>query len=439
MKSVNDGFVTAFRAAAPYIHAHRGSTLLLVFGGELAEDRADLRAFVTDVALLHALGVRIVVVAGLRPQIDRRLAKRGLKSRYAGDLRITDAAELECVREAAGAMRVELEGLLSMGLPNTPMAGARIRVATGNFVTARPIGVIDGVDLLHTGAVRKVDAEAIRQRLDDGAVVILSPLGYSVTGETFNVSTPDLAGSAAIALGADKLVCLVEGKGVVDRAGRLVHELTAAEAEVIVGSKARLARDVRRHLEAAASVCRNGVRRAHLVSRHVEGGLVRELFTRDGVGTLVTGETFETMRRATLGDVGGLLELIAPLEEDGVLARRSREMLEQDVDRFTVLERDGLIVACAALHEHGEPRIGEIACVAVHPAYRDDGRAERLMQRLERVARDSGLERVFVRTTQTAHWFREQGYEPLRPKDLPPELRIGLDAKRRPKLFGKAL
>ncbi len=428
-------FVDYFRASAPYIHAHRGRTFVLAFGGEaVASNR--FATLIHDVALLHALGVRLVLVHGARPQIEKRLRERGAEPRYAGAMRVTDAQALACVKEAVGTMRVEIEGMLSMGVPNSPMGGARIRVASGNFVGARPLGVVDGIDTHWTGCVRRVDTEGIRQRLDSGAVVLLSPLGYSVTGEVFNLSFLDVASATATALGADKLVTLVEDRGIVDKRKRMAHEMTPADARAVL-DRPRLGQGLRRHIEAALHACEHGVRRAHLVPRREDGALLLELFTRDGVGTLVTAETYEGVRTARAEDVGGILELIEPLAAEDVLVQRPRELLERDIDRFTVVERDGLILACAAFHPYG--RSAEVAAVAVHPSYRDGGRGEVLLSYLERRAREEGIETLFVLTTRTAHWFRERGFEPGKLSDLPKDRRARYDRRRGSKVLVKRL
>ncbi len=433
-----DPFVQHFRASAPYIHAHRGRTFVIMFGGEAVASR-DLRTLLYDVALLHSLGVRIVLVAGARPQIDEALALRGEEPRYERGLRITDEVALQCVKEAVGTTRVELESLLSMGLPNSPMAGARLRVATGNFVTAQPIGVLDGVDYQYTGKPRRIDAEAIRQRLDDGAIVVLTPIGYSATGEAFNISSHDVAAATAVALRADKLIGMIEAPGVVDAKGRTPTQLTPGEAEQLLSSGHDLGHDVERHLTAAIEACRGGVPRAHLVARQSDGALLRELFTRDGIGTLVTSETFEGVRSASRGDIGGILALIEPLEEQGVLVRRSREMLENDIERFTVIERDGMVVACAALYPYPQERIAELACLVVHPDYRTSGRGDQLLHYLERLSVAEGLGRMFVLTTQTSHWFRERGFESCEVEELPRARRSIYDQARRSKVLLKDL
>lgn len=438
MSPTIDPFVQHFRGSAPYIHAHRGRTFVIVFGGEAVASK-DLRTLLYDVALLHSLGVRIVLVAGARPQIDEALGRRGEQPRFEGDLRVTDDVALECVKEAVGATRVELEALLSMGLPNSPMAGARLRVATGNFVMAQPVGVVDGVDYQHTGKPRRVDAEAIAQRLDDHAIVVLTPIGYSATGEAFNISSHDVAAATAIALGADKLIGLLEGQGLLDAEGLPPSALTPHEAERMLRSGRDLGHDVKRHLSAAIEACRGGVPRAHLIGRQSDGALLRELFTRDGIGTMVTSETFEGVRPAAQSDIGGILALIEPLEEQGVLARRSREMLENDIDRFTVIERDGMVVACAALYAYPDDAIAELACLVVHSDYRASGRGDQLLKYLELQCKEQGVGRLFVLTTQTSHWFREHGFDNCDLVDLPKARRSIYDQRRQSKILLKTL
>jgi amino-acid N-acetyltransferase len=438
MSSKVDPFVQHFRASAPYIHAHRGRTFVIMFGGEAVASK-NLRTLLYDVALLHSLGVRIVLVAGARPQIDQALERRGAQPRFEGDLRVTDELALQCVKEAVGATRVELESLLSMGLPNSPMSGARMRVATGNFVMAQPVGVLDGVDYQYTGRPRRVDAEAIRQRLDDGAIVVLTPIGYSSTGEAFNISSHDVAVAAAVALGADKLIGLLEGQGVIDAEGVTPSQLTPHEAERYLHSGRDLGHDVERHLAAAIEACRGGVPRAHLVARQSDGALLRELFTRDGVGTMVTSETFEGVRTAERSDIGGILALIAPLEDQGILVRRPQEMLENDIEKFTVIERDGMLVACAALYAYPGESIAELACLVVHPDYRTTGRGGQLLQYLERQCEAQGLRRLFALTTQTSHWFREHGFDDCELSELPESRRSHYDEGRRSKILLKPL
>ncbi len=432
---VPDPFLSWFRASSPYIHAHRGRTVVIAIGGEAVADPG-FAELVHDLALLHALGVRLVLALGARPQIEERLRRRGAKMRYLNDLRVTDDTALACVKEAAGAVRVEVEALLSMGVANSPMAGARIRVVSGNFVTARPIGVRDGVDYGHTGQVRRIDTEALHQALDSGAIALIPPLGYSPTGEVFNLSAPDVAGAAAQALHADKLIALVEGAGVTDGDGRLITNLQPRQADRLLAD-AGLGEELGHYLRNAVAACRGGVKRVHLVSRQIDGALLRELFTRDGAGTLLTAEPFEETRTARIDDVGGVLELLAPLEDKGVLVRRSREVLETEIERFTVVERDGMVIACAALYCYAEEQMAELACVAVHSDYRNRGHGDNLLAHMERTAQQQGMQRLFVLTTQTAQWFAERGFELTLVDSLPMEKRQLYNYKRGSKVFVK--
>lgn len=437
-KKYNKPFVDWFRDSSPYINAFRGRTFVIAFGGEAAAD-PQFANLIHDIALLNSLGVRLVLVHGARPQIEQRLHERGAQIRYVNGLRVTDDDALVCVKEAAGTLRVEIEALLSLGISNSPMAGARIRVASGNFVTARPLGVRDGVDYCHTGEVRRIDVAAIEQRLDANAIVLLSPIGNSPTGEVFNLHAEDVATAVAVQVQADKLVYLTEGPGLLDSRRRPLRQLTVTGAERLLASRRRLSQDRAHHLASAIHACRHGVRRAHLIERRIDGGLLLELFTRDGIGAMITDESYDDLRKATIDDVGGILDLIAPLEQDGILVRRSREMLEMEIERFTVMERDGLIIGCAALYPFRKEKVGELACLAVHADYHNQGRGDMLLQAVEQSARELGIGRLFVLTTRTAHWFRERGFRPADIKALPVKRRVLYNYQRNSKVFIKNL
>ncbi|MCB1809269.1 MAG: amino-acid N-acetyltransferase, partial [Candidatus Competibacteraceae bacterium] len=332
-------------------------------------------------------GVRLVLAHGARPQIEARLAEAGVAPHFAGELRITDEATLPFVKEATGRVRIRIEASLSMSLANSPMHGARIRVASGNFVTARPLGVHDGIDYCFTGEVRRIDNQAIKTWLDSGALVLLSSLGYSPTGEIFNIGAEEVATAAAASLRADKLLLLYEGEDLRDTSGNMIRELGPADVERLLASDLPIASDMQRHLRQALRACRAGVRRIHLLRRRMAGGLLLELFSRDGVGSMVNVDVYENLRSASIDDVGGILALIRPLEDAGILVRRSRERLEMEIDRFVVLERDNSIIGCAALYPFAEEHTGELACVAVDAAYQNSGRADALLKYIETQAR----------------------------------------------------
>ncbi len=445
-----DGHVDWFRQSAPYIHAHRGSTFVILFGGEAVEHDgfADL---IHDIALLGSLGVRIVLVHGARPQIKQQLNTLGIHSEFADGMRVTLSEHMRGVEQAVGQTRLRIEAQLSMGLPNTPMAGASVRVVSGNFITAQPYGIHNGVDFCQTGNVRNVDAEAINKQLANNNVVLISPIGYSPTGEVFNLRAEDVATKTAIALKADKLIFIMENNGVTDKDGRLLQQLDLPHAENWLANHANIAADknynstvdspyeTQTHLNNAANACRGGVHRVHLISRQTDGALLLELYTRDGTGTLVTSGNYEGLRTADIEDIGGIMELISPLEKEGALVKRSREQLELDINKFTVIERDGMIIACAAIFTFAQERAAELACLAVHRDYQTQGRGNDLMQHLEWQARKQHMKKIFTLTTQTMHWFLERGFVECQTEDLPIEKKSLYNYQRNSKVFCKQL
>lgn len=412
-------FVAWLRTVAPYIHAFRGRTFVIGAPGELfAQGR--LNSLAQDLGLLHAMGMRIVLVHGSRPQVNEQLRLRGAQGHYDRGMRITDPVALECAKEAAGELRLDIEAAFSQGLPNTPMAHSAIRILSGNLVTARPVGIVNGTDFQHTGLTRKIDTATIRFALDSGAIVLLSPLGFSPTGEAFNLSMEDVAAATAIALDADKLVFLSEGGAIADRGGQLLGEISEAQASQILSANT-LPPDQAFYLRHALRACEGGVARAHIVPFEPDGSILLELFRHDGVGSMLVEETLEALREATADDVGGLLALIRPLEDDGTLVRRDRSLIEREIGNFTVIEHDGVIFGCAALYGFPEHGIGEMACLAVSPGSQGQGDGERILQRIEQRARAAGLGRLFVLTTRAMHWFLKRGFVQSRIEDLPAE------------------
>ena len=431
-------FVTWFRSVAPYINAFRGKTFVVAFGGEVVAD-GKFVGLTHDFNLLASLGVRLVLVHGARPQIEQHLLRNNIEDYYHHGIRLTDAATMQCVKEAVGRVRFEIEALLSMGLSNSPMANADIRVAGGNFITAQPMGVIHGVDLLHTGNVRKIDVSAIKDRLAFNEVVLLSPLGFSPTGEIFNLTLEDIATSTAIALDADKLIFLMDTDGVMDKKGELLRDLTIASANEILAGKGKLPDDVALFLPCAVRACEAGVARTHLISRHVDGAVLQELFSDSGIGSMVVESNLNTLRAATIDDVGAILQLLQPLEEEGILVRRSRELLEREIDRFVVLEHDHLIIGCAALYPFADEKTAELACLAIQPAYRRHGYGDALFNYISAEARAQGLNNLVVLTTRTAHWFVERGFTEADITQLPEQKQQLYNYQRRSKVFIKKL
>ena len=437
-------FVQWFRSATPYIHAFGGRTFVIAFGGEIVDEKQFV-ALTHDLNLLASLEVRLVLVHGARPQIEQRLKRDKLAPVFHNGLRVTDDAAMEAVKEANGAVRVEIEALLSMGIANSPMAGADIRVASGNFVTAKPLGVRDGVDLQHTGEVRKIDAIGIQKRLDDSELVLLSPLGYSPTGEAFNLSLEDVAVSTAIALDADKLIFLMDSTGVQNLRGELLREMTADKAKNLLKNiedsddPINFSEDVTYYLPAAVRACEHGVARTHLISRHIDGAIIQELFTHSGIGTMVTELPLETMRQANIDDVGGILKLIEPLENEGILVRRGRERIEMEIAHFYVMEHDNRTIGCAALHPFAQEKQVEFACLAIDPEYRGGGRGDKLFNYCQQQAKSLGFKQLFCLTTRTEHWFLERGFIEHPIEKLPQEKQKMYNFQRKSKVFIKKL
>ncbi len=437
-------FVSWFRSVTPYVNAFRGKVFVIGFSGEMVTD-AKFVNFIHDVNLLASLGVRLVLIHGARPQIQLRLDESQLETQSIMRMRVTDSAALQCVKESVGRIHHEIAALLSLGLPNSPMANAAIRVTSGNFVTACPYGVINGVDLMHTGKVRKINAQAIHTRLEQNDVVLISPLGYSPTGEIFNLTMENVATEVAIALNAEKLIFLLDTPSTAasdtNKPEALPRELTVAESKLLLEnqSPALVPDSIRLSLQCATKACEMGVIRTHLINRHSDGAIIQELFTHNGIGCMISQETLQALRKARIEDVGGILQLIEPLETEGILVRRNRELLEIEIDRFTVFEHDGIILGCAALYPFPEEHACELACLAIHPDYRDQGYGNLLLKHIENKTISQNIRTLFALTTHATHWFIEHGFTEATPAELPKTKQNLYNYQRRSKVLIKHL
>lgn len=438
--NTDNHYVSWFRHSSPYINTHRGKTFVVMLPGDCVE-QTNLMDIVSDISTLASLGIRVVVVHGARTQIDEQLDNHTEHEQlFHKGLRVTSRDDMQHVMHAVGGTRFKLEANFSNGLPNSPMYGAKIRVRSGNFVSAMPQGIIDGVDLQYTGKVRNVDKEGIESVLDSGAVVLVSPLGYSATGEIFNLNFADVAIQIAIALKVNKLIAYNDDGPIKDNQGETYKELTLLKCEkFLVEQSPKNRTNTYFSLRACHKACDGGVPRAHVISSQEDGALLKELFTRDGSGTMVYRDSYETIRRARIEDVQGIFKLIEPLEHDGILVKRSRELLERELHCFTVMEKDGVIIGCAALYPFSEPDAGELACVAIQKAYQRKGRAGKLLTHVERQALKIGVTKLYVLTTQTAHWFLEQGFIETLVDLLPVERKALYNYQRRSKVFVKQL
>ena len=443
----NFTFVPWFRSVAPYIHMHRGKTFVVGIAGE-AIAAGKLQHLAQDLALIQSMGVKIVLVHGFRPQVNEQLRAKGHEAKYSHGMRITDEVALDCAQEAAGQLRYEIEAAFSQGLPNTPMAGSTVRVISGNFLTARPVGIVDGVDFKHSGLVRKVDVAGITRTLDFGAMVLLSPFGFSPTGEAFNLTMEEVATSVAIALQADKLIFITEIPGIRVQPSAPESEdnpidtelpLAAAEALLAQAGPSTQPTDPGFYLQHCVKACKAGVERSHILPFALDGALLLEIYVHDGVGTMVIDEKLENLREATADDVGGILQLIEPFEKDGTLVKRSRTEIERDASQYTVIEHDGVIFACAALYPYPEAKTAEMAALTVSPQSQGQGDGEKVLKRVEHRARAMGLQSIFVLTTRTKHWFLKRGFQQVEPDWLPDARKRKYNADRKSLVLVKKL
>lgn len=431
-------FINWFRNTAPYIHAHRGKTFVINFSGDAVDDTL-FSALIEDIALLNSLGIRLILVHGIRPQLEKKLISSNHSSYVFQHLRITDKQTLNLAKEATGTVRTDIEAKLSTSLANMASADSTISIASGNFIVAKPLGIIDGVDYQFTGEVRRVDGKTISKTLDSGQIILVSPLGYSPTGDVFNLRSEEIATAIATEIKADKLILMTERAEILSEKNKLIRQLTTEQAQNLLEATNNRQDDAYLHLQEAIRANKLGVKRIHLIDRKINGGLQLELFTRQGSGTLISVRPFEDARPANINDIHGIIELIRPLEAHGLLTYRSNETIEMDIDKFHVIEQDGLITTCAALYEYPDELMGELACVAVHPNYRTGERGEYLLSMIENKAHASGLTHLFVLTTQSSHWFAEKGFLPATLNDLPAEKRSNYNQTRRSIVMIKAL
>ncbi|MCU7833780.1 MAG: amino-acid N-acetyltransferase [gamma proteobacterium symbiont of Taylorina sp.] len=435
-------FVPWFRNAAPYINAFRNQTFVIYFSGDVLEDN-EFPSLVHDITLLNSLGVKLVLVHGARTQIEEKLKKNNIQSQYAHGLRITNTETIQLIKEASGSIRLNIEALFSTSLRYTPMAGSQINIISGNFVIAKPKGIIDGVDYLHTGDIRKIDIDSIIRSVDAGDVVLLSPVGYSPTGETFNVNSEDLATQSSIELSADKLIFIDDSEGIFNKNNELLNNLTAKQLKQIIfdtedNDKTEKS-DINRHYQRIVRACEAGVKRVHVIDRNIDGSLLIELFTQNGIGTLISTDHLEDIRSATINDVNGIIELIKPLEESGLLVKRSRERLETEINNFFVIKREGKVIGCGALYISANEKQAEIACLAIDKAYQSQGRGEKLFEHICQNAIKNNIEQVFILTTQATHWFREQGFSKVTLAELPDEKQAFYNYQRNSAVYMKNL
>ena len=450
-----------FREMAPYIAVHYNSVVVLHIPGEVLESE-EVDQVMHDIVLLKTLGMKLVIVAGCRPQIRKHLDAIGIRSMFVHGNRVCDLETLRHCQSVAGSVRFEIESKLGRGLMNAPVATS-VQVLSGNFVKAIPYGVRGGIDYKYSGLVQRVKAKHIHSLLDQGNIVLLGHLGYSNSAQVFHCRSEEVAVTAAADLGADKLIFFHSGESLIDeKHNRVVHNLSLRAAQSFTDSlREELGQtDTRiRHtsdhpllewkvqfldyLLGAVTAVKNGVERVHLVSRHSPGALITEMCTREGAGLMISYEVYDAIRKATSKDIPALLSLVQPLEKQGILVTRPPSLLELEADRFYVFERDGSVLACFQYKNYKDNRyengVSEMSCVAVNPEIQRDGIGTALLSYFMRKCLLDGVHHAFVLTTQSSHWFMEHGFEERPPEDLPPSKYAQYDFTRNPKVYYKVI
>ncbi len=412
MKNI-DQFIPFFRQAAPYIHQHRNKTFVFCLQDDGAPPSV-LKSLLHDIAVLHSLRVRVVIIFGVQYTLNKCLDNQ----RFHDGRRITDMPTIKRMQEIIGARRIQVESILSMGLANTPMQGASIQTVSGNFIIAKPVGIRDGVDFGLTGEVRSIRAEAIKQRLQNDEIVIIPPLGYSGTGEVFNLTTEAVARAVAVAINSDKLLFFNNKIKILTGDNETGLAVNPQQTLAMVAQN-KCDDFLKTTIYESVAACQKGVKRIHIVPKMTDGALLAELFTRDGIGLMVTNEAYDRIEQATIDDITSLLELIRPLEKQGILVRRSRELLEIEIDHFSLLKRDNTVIGCAALYPYPKESMAELGCLVVNPDYQRNGLADKLLQYIEDQAYEKGIHKLFCLTTQASHWFMERGFEAAELAELP--------------------
>eukprot|EP00127_Corallochytrium_limacisporum_P000746 Clim_evm32s25 gene=Clim_evmTU32s25 len=442
-------FLDFFRTSAPYIKAHQGSVVVVHLPGDLFV-HPSLDSVMEDLALLRLIGVRLVLVAGSGYQTDKKLRSMGEAKHFAGGYPVVTQRMLQACMDAAGHTRFEIERKLMKGIKNSPI-NLDFNIVSGNFFTAQPIGVRDGVDLQYTGSMRRVHNDRIMERLLHGDVVVLTGLGYSVGGEIYKVPSEQVASATAASLKAQKLIFMASGQCWKNKeTGNIIQAMYYPDAvKVLQWIKSGEAKerdgqvippDFLRYMEQSVGALRRGVSRAHLINRNLDGAMLVELFTRDELpgNTMISVDMYDGMRPASTSDIPGILDLIQPMEAQGNLVPRDRQDLEQEIGNFVVCSRDGLIMACANLTMFDQD-YAEVGSVAVHPSYRKLGKGDSLLGYMERRALSQGAKHIFALSTTTMQWFMERGYRNVGIDDLPPTKRAKYNHKRNSKIYMKEL
>jgi len=394
-------------------------------------------SLVKDMALLSQTGFRVVIVPGAKEWIDAVLGKYGIVSHYAGSTRITSEEAMPFVQMAAFHSATRFI---------TGFSGSRVDAVIGNFIRARGLGVIGGVDMEHTGTVDRFYIDSMRRLLDLGMAPILPCIGWNSTGKPYNLASDEIALQAAVSLGAIKLFIISLSGGIKKDNYQIPHDIETASngrimrltpqeaAGILESNSAKSGDKALAELALAVKASRAGVERVHIIDGNEEGAVLKELFSNLGAGTMVYADEYESIRGIRSRDIADILRLMEPLMQQGILLRRTAEDIENKKEDYAVFVIDGQIHACGALHNWGEDH-GEIAAIATDPAYGDMGLGRRIVNYLLGKAKKQNLKRVFVLTTRTQDWFESLGFREASVESLPEKKRRRYDYSRNSKIF----
>jgi len=440
--SESKSFIKNFRLSAKFINQFNNKTFVIAIGGEVIGDD-QFKSIACDINLLHSMNINIVLVHGIRPQIDQKLKHETTKTQLIKNIRVTKKEMLNDIVEVNGLIKTHIEATLSSGILDSPMLGSNIKVSSGNFITARPLGVIDGVDMELTGQIRKIDTNAITDKLSNKEIVIISPLGYSPIGDIFNLSYEQTAAHVSQAIKAEKLIYYINANGILNIRGELIPELTTFKAKHLIESieNPKNAPFISYHdfniLKSSLYAIKNNIEKVHLINRNINGSVIEEIFTDKGSGTVLTEYSLQNIRAAEIRDINQIINIIEPLEKEGVLVVRKNKNIDKDINYFYVIEHDHNIIGTVALYQYEE--MMEIACFAIHDNYQNLGYGKKLLRFCEQKAMNKNIKNLFILTTQSEHWFIENNFSLTDRKFIPDERKKTYTIERNSKYFIKRL
>ena len=439
--STQSSFVQNFRLSAKYINQFNQNIFVIALSGYVFNE-SQFEKIAQDINLLHSLNIKVILVYGARPQVESILIKNKIPVRLVKNMRVTSNAALKHVIEVNGAIRIKIEATLS----TIKSMSEGMHLSSGNFLTAMPVGIVDGIDMESTGKIRGVDVEAIKNKLNHHEIVIVSPIGYSPIGQIFNLSYEQTAANIAAAINADKLIYYVDANGILNERGELIPELTSEKAHKLIShieekpsseSAQNLSYDDFNILKSSLFAIENKIKKVHLINRHIDGSLIEELFTEKGSGTILTELALENFRKATEGDIKDIYRILFPLEKRKILIERDLTQIKEMINQFYVLEHDKKFIGCVSLNSFKESL--ELASFSIEPKYQKLGFGKKLLKFCELEAKKLKYDEIFILTTQSEHWFAENEFKEKSKELMPTFKKETYQSERNSKYLTKKL